>query len=413
MADAIGPERIAAARGVVADRCGFTPALRLGAIDQLLGGAIALKAESLQHTGSFKVRGVSVKLDALGDARRGGVVAGTAGNHGRALAWAAREHGVRCRLFVPADAPISKTEPAARLGAEVERCEGNVDECVALAREHAESEGLAFVHPFDDPDVIAGQGSVGLELLEQVPDVSRVLVPLGGGGLASGIAIAVKSERPEVDVIGVQVEACPSYPRSLEAGEPVAVEAAVTVADGIAVKRPGEITMPLVERWLDEVLVVSEDEVGDAMAELLVEAKLVVEGAGAVGIAALLAEHARPAAQGTTAVVISGGNIDESMLAAISRRGGARHGRGAVLFTTIADRPGSLARLLEAVGGTGASVVDVQHVREAVDLHVAETGVELILETRDRDHTAAIVAELRERGYQVEQQHPVDGRSDR
>jgi threonine dehydratase len=414
MPDAVGPERIAAARRIVAERCALTPALRLAAIDQLLGGAIALKAESLQHTGSFKVRGVSVKLDALGDdARAGGVVAGTAGNHGRALAWAAREHGVRCRLFVPADAPISKTEPAARLGAEVERCDGDVDECVALAREHAEGEGLAFVHPFDDPDVIAGQGSVGLELIEQVPDVSRVLVPLGGGGLASGISIAVKSGHPEVEVIGVQVEACPSYPRSLDAGEPVTVESAVTVADGIAVKRPGEITLPLVERWLDDVLVVSEDEVGDAMAELLAEAKLVVEGAGAVGVAALLAERSEPARSGTTAVVISGGNVDETMLAAISRRGGARHGRGAVLFTTIADRPGSLARLLEAVGATGASVVDVQHVRDAVDLHVAETGVELILETRDREHTAAIVAELRERGYQVEQQHRADGRSER
>ena len=404
--DEIGPERIAAARATVAADCGRTPALRLGAIDDLLGGAVALKAESLQHTGSFKVRGATVKLEALGERAANGVTAGTAGNHGRALAWAAGRRGVPCELFVPADAPIAKTEPAARLGATVQRCEGSVDECLQVARSRADQGGLAFVHPFDDPDVIAGQGTIGLELLEQVPDLTRVVVPLGGGGLASGIAIAVKSERPEAEVIGVQAEACAAYPRSLERGEPVAVDAGITVADGIAVKRPGEITLPLIERWLDDVVVVTEDEVGDAMAELLAEAKLVVEGAGAVGVAALLAGRAKPAGGGVTAVVLSGGNVDETLLAAISRRSGTRHGRGAVLFTTIADRPGSLARLLETVGATGASVVDVQHVRDAVDLHVAETGVELILETRDRGHTATIVDELRERGYEVSLQHP-------
>ncbi|MGH2923192.1 MAG: threonine ammonia-lyase [Solirubrobacterales bacterium] len=409
--DQIGPERIAAGRATVAESCALTPTLHLGAIDELIGGATALKAESLQHTGSFKVRGAIAKLDALGERGADGVTAGTAGNHGRALAWAARRRGVRCELFVPADAPIAKTEPAARLGAAVERCPGAVEDCVALARSRAEAGGLAFVHPFDDPDVIAGQGTIGLELLEQVPDLARVIVPLGGGGLASGIAIAVKSERPAVDVVGVQAEACAAFPPSLEQGEPVAVPASVTVADGIAVKRPGEITLPLIERWLDDVVVVTEDEVGDAMAELLAEAKLVVEGAGAVGLAALLAGRTRPASDGVTAVVLSGGNVDETMLAAISRRSGARHGRGAVLFTTIADRPGSLARLLEAVGSTGASVVDVQHVRDAVDLHVAESGVELILETRDRAHTAEIVDALRGRGYAVKRQHTVSERS--
>ena len=410
--DPVPGERIAAARATVAEQCARTPTLRLAAIDELLGGAIALKAENFQHTGSFKVRGAIVKLAALGDACAAGVVAGTAGNHGRALAWAARRLGVRCELFVPADAPISKTEPAARLGAEVERCEGNVDECLAHAHARAENGGLAFVHPFDDPDVIAGQGTVGLELLEEIPDLARVVVPLGGGGLASGIAIAVRSARPEVEVIGVQAERCATYASALEGGEPVAIEPEATVADGIAVKRPGELTLPLLQRWLDQVAIVSEDEIGDAMALLLAEAKLVVEGAGAVGVAALAAGRVEPAADGTTAVVISGGNVDETLLAAIARRSGGRHGRGAVLFTTIADRPGSLARLLEAVGATGASVVDVQHVRDALDLHVAETGVELILETRGRGHTAEIVAALREHGYAVEQQHPVEERSE-
>jgi threonine dehydratase len=407
----IGVEEIEAAHAAAAEAITRTPTVQLPAIDEMLGGPIALKAENLQETGSFKVRGVSVKLASLGEQCARGVVAGTAGNHGRALAWAAQRRGIPCELFVPEDAPISKTEPAARLGASLTRCSGTVDDCVELAKERAESDGLALVHPFDDPDVIAGQGGIGVELLEDVPELAKVLIPLGGGGLASGIAIAVKSCRPEVEVVGVQVEACASYPASLERGEPVTVKPTSTVADGIAVKRPGRLTMPLVERWLDEIVVVNDDQVGDAMAELLGEAKMVVEGAGAVGVAALASGRATPAAAGTTAIVLSGGNVDETLLAAIARRSGSRHGRGAVLFTTISDRPGSLARLLEAVGATGASVVDVKHVREVVDLHVAETGVELILDTRDPDHTTEIVEHLSGHGYTVKRQHTTE-RSD-
>jgi threonine dehydratase len=383
----MGLKQIEAARDAVWDQYTRTPSFRLAAVDELLGGQIALKAENLQQSGSFKLRGASNKLFSLGAACADGVVAGTAGNHGRALAYAARRRGVPCHLYVPHDAPISKTEPAAELGAVVERCEGGVDDCVVRARERAAADGLAFVHPFDDPAVVAGQGTIGLELLEDVPDLTRVVVPIGGGGLAAGVAIAVKSQRPEAEVVGVRIE-----------------NPETTVADGIAVKHPGELTAPLLERWLDEVVVVSDDETGDAMAALLAEGKLVVEGAGAVGVAALASGRAAPAQSGTTAVILSGGNIDETLLAAIARRAGARRGRGAVLYTTIPDRPGSLAQLLEAVGSTGASVVDVRHVRDAVELHVAETGVELILETRDQDHTDAIVVELGERGYVVQRQ---------
>jgi threonine dehydratase len=403
----IGLEQIAAAREAVSGQYAHTPSLRLPAIDEMLGGVIALKAENLQPSGSFKIRGASHKLARLGAGCERGVVAGTAGNHGRALAYAARLRGVPCELFVPDDAPISKTEPAAELGAGLERCKGTVDDCVALARERAEEAGLAFVHPFDDADVVAGQGTAGLELLEDVPDLARVLVPLGGGGLAAGIAIAVRSQRPEVEVIGVQVESCPSYPVSLAEGHPVTVKPQTTVADGIAVKRPGEITMPLIERWLADVVVVSEDQVGDAMAVLLAEAKQVVEGAGAVGVAALACGRVSPSAKGTTAVVLSGGNVDETVLAAIARRSGSRRGRGAILFTLISDRPGSLARLLDSVGTTGASVVDVRHVRDVVDLHVAETGVELILDTRDIGHTDEVVEELRTQGYEVRRLHTI------
>lgn len=405
---AIGLEGIEAARARIAEVITRTPSLSLPAIDEWLGAPIALKAESLQQTGSFKARGVSVKLASLGEECARGVVAGTAGNHGRALAWAAKRHGVPCELFVPEDAPISKTEPAARLGASLTRTEGTVDDCVERAKERAASGGLTLVHPFDDPEVICGQGSVGLELLEDVPDLAKVLVPLGGGGLASGIAVAVKSQRPEVEVVGVQVTACASYPASIEKGEPVTVKPTRTVADGIAVKRPGEITLPLVQRWLDEIVVVSDDEVGDAMAELLGEAKLVVEGAGAVGIAALAGGHVAAAAKGSTAVVLSGGNVDEVLLGAVARRGASRRGRGAVLFTTISDRPGSLARLLAAVAAAGASIVDVRHVREVVNLHVAETGVELILDTRDPEHTRQVIEDLSGRGYTVRRQHTTE-----
>jgi threonine dehydratase len=405
----ISAEEIAAAHAEIAGEVTRTPALTLPAIDEMLGGRIALKAENLQQTGSFKARGVSVKLASLGDECRKGVVAGTAGNHGRALAWAAQRREIPCELFVPEDAPISKTEPAARLGASLTRCKGTVDDCVELATERAESDGLTLVHPFDDPKVITGQAGIGLELLDQLPDLAKVVVPLGGGGLASGIAIAVKQHRPEVEVVGVQVEACASYPESLEKGEAVTVKPAATVADGIAVKRPGKLTLPLVDRWLDGIEVVSDDQVGDAMAELLGEAKLVVEGAGAVGVAAMASGYVQPAEQGSTAVILSGGNVDESLLAAIARRSGSRHGRGAVLFTTISDRPGSLAQLLEAVGASGASVVDVRHVREVVDLHVAETGVELILDTRDPEHTTQVIEDLSDRGYAVEKQHTARG----
>jgi threonine dehydratase len=384
-----------------------TPTLRVARIDEVCQGSIALKAESLQASGSFKLRGASAKLRSSAAACERGVVAGTAGNHGQAVALAARRQGVSCDLFVPVDAPVSKTVPAALLGASLHPCEGSVDECIEDARRFAERAGVEMVHPFDDPEVIAGQGTVGLELTQDTEDLRKVIVPLGGGGLAAGVAIAVKTERPDTEVVGVQVEACASYPGSLAAGKPVPCASGQTVADGIAVKRPGAVTLPLIDAWLDRVAVVGEDEVGDAMALLLGEGKLVVEGAGAVGIAALLGGHEPPAVDGTTAVILSGGNIDEELLIAVARRSETQHGRGVVLFTTISDRPGSLARLLERVARAGANVVDVRHIREGVSLGISETGVELILETRGTEHAEEIVASLTEHGYHVhEVMHP-------
>ena len=386
-----------------------TPVLRVPAIDERLGGRIALKAESLQQGGSFKLRGATAKLTASPANGGRGVVAGTAGNHGQAVALAARRHGVGCDLFVPLDAPVSKTGPAARLGARLHPLEGTVDDCVAAALEFAAEHDILFVHPFDDVDVIAGQGTVGLELLEQVDDLAQVVVPLGGGGLLGGVAVAVKAQRPDARLIGVQVDACASWPGSLDAGRPEPVKAGRTVCDGIAVKRPGELTLPLVEQLVDEVVVVSDDEAGDAMALLLAEGKLVVEGAGAVGLAALMCGRLGPADGGTTAVVLSGGNIDEEVLMAVARRSETLQGRGAVLFTRISDRPGGLARLLEQVAAAGANVVDVRHLREGVELHMAETGVELVVETRGAEHARDLVETLRDAGYPVEQRYPPSG----
>ncbi len=373
--------------------------LSSGTLSARAGVTVALKTENLQRTGSFKLRGALAKLAALGDQCAGGVVTASAGNHGQALAYAARARGVRCEVFMPQQAPIAKVEAATGLGAQVHLVGSTLEESLAAARERAERDQLAFVHPFNDPEVIAGQGSVGLELLSQVPDLSNVVVPIGGGGLASGVAIALKSQRPEIRVIGVQVATCAPFPASLQAGEPVAVDSALTIADGIAVKRPGELTLALIKRWVDEVVVVAEDDVGEAMVFLLERAKLVVEGAGAVGVAALLSGSAHPTAEGTTVTILSGGNVDAGLLAQIVRRHESQAGRRLVLLACVPDRPGSLAGLLSLVAEHGANLLDVIHIREGLDLHVRETAVQLVLETRGQAHAQDVSAAVREAGY--------------
>jgi threonine dehydratase len=290
--------------------------------------------------------------------------------------------GVRCEVFVPAEAPIAKHDAAVGQGATVSVCDGGLDECLARARERAETDGLAFVHPYDDPDVVAGQGSVGLELLEDVPDLAQVIVPVGGGGLCSGVALAVRDAG--VRVVGVRAAA--------------AVSGRLTIADGIAIKHPGEVTAPLLDALVDEFLEVEEEEIAQAMVALMERAKLVVEGAGAVGVAALLAGRVR-ASEGTTVVVLSGGNVDAGLLAELARRHESESGRRLVLLTRVGDRPGSLARLLARVAAAGANVITVAHVREGLDLHVRETAIELVLETRGRDHADEVVATLEEGGY--------------
>jgi threonine dehydratase len=260
-----------------------------------------------------------------------------------------------------------------------------LEECLEAAQERARDRGMTFVHPFDDPDVVAGQGSLGLELLEDVPDLARVVVPVGGGGLASGVAIAVKSARPEVQVVGVRI-----------------ADTALTIADGIAVKHPGELTQVLLREWLDDEVVVEDEDVAEAMVVLLERCKVVVEGAGAVGVAALLRGKLAPAPQGTTVAVLSGGNVDAGLLLSIARRHETLAGRRLVVLSRVPDRPGKLAELLASVAAAGGNVVDVSHVREGFDLHVRETAVELVLETRGREHADDVMRAMRAAGYSAQ-----------
>jgi threonine dehydratase len=389
---------VRAARAAVGTVARHTPILSTRTFSERAGGTVVLKAENLQRTGSFKVRGVAAKLEALGEAGCAhGVVAASAGNHAQALAAAAQIRGVACEVFVPADAPMAKVEAARGQGAIVHIGGASVHECLIAARERSESGGLAFVHPFDDPAIVAGQGTLGLELLDDVPDLAQVVVPVGGGGLASGVAVAIKAARPEVRIIGVQAAACAPYPESLARGEPIEASSALTIADGIAVKRPGGLTLRLIQRLVDDIVLVTEDEIAEAMALLLERCKLVVEGAGAVGVAALLGGKVPP--RGVTVAVLSGGNVDAGLLAAIARRHESGMGRRLVLLTRVADRPGSLVHMLASVADTGANIVDVSHMREGIDLHVRETAVELVLETRGHEHAERVLGDLREKGY--------------
>jgi len=389
-----------AALDIVRERARETPVLVSGTLSERFGARILLKAENLQRTGSFKLRGALHRLAHIGDATS--VVAGSAGNHAQALAYAASARGVACEVFMPAEAAVAKVAAVLGYGGLVTLRGETVDDCVAAARERAAETGAVFVHPFDDPDVIIGQATLGVELLAQVPDLASVIVPIGGGGLISGVAGAVKLARPEVRVIGVQVAACAPFPAALAAGAPLAVTPESTIADGIAVKRPGAITLPLVQRWVDDVVVVSEEDTAEAMVLLLERAKLVVEGAGAVGVAALLAHAAAPSAEGSTVVVLSGGNVDAGLLAAVARRHETAVGRRMRVFTVVADRPGGLAALLLCIAHAGGNLLAVEHVREAVNLQVRQTGIELTLETRGAEHAEAILAAMAEAGYATE-----------
>ena len=372
------------ARGRIRGIVDVTPIYPSETFSRRCGREVRLKAENLQRTGAFKIRGAMNKLATLSPSEReAGVVAASAGNHGQAVAWAARELGIRARIFVPLDAPMAKVDACRNYGAETELSGSDFEDALAAALGEVEETGATFIHPYEDRAVIAGQGTIGLELLEQVPDVETVLIPIGGGGLALGIATALRAVRPELRLVGVQA--------GLEG---------YTIADGIAVKVPSEFTMPLLEDLLDDLVGVTDEEISNAIVLLLERAKLVVEGAGAVGVAALLADKA--GGQGVAVPLLSGGNIDATMLISVMRRGLTVSGRYLVVRTQLADRPGELIKLLSLVAEERGNVIAVEHHREGMDVPVSETEVELTLVTRDEDHCVQLLAAMDQRGYTVE-----------
>lgn len=394
----ISRDEILAARAAGAAYVKRTPTTESAALTARCGGNIVLKAENLQRTGSFKIRGAMNKVASLGTAASAGVVAGSAGNHAQAIAFAAQVNGIACEIFVPAGASISKIAACRAYGATISEGGDSLDNAVALAKERAAATGMNFCHPYDDPAVVAGQATLGLELIEDIPDLRTVVIPLGGGGLTGGAAIALKQHDPRIRVIGVQVSACAPYAHLPAPDGPV-----VTLADGIAVKKPGAVTRPIIEEFVDDVVVVEEDDVADAMILLMERGKLLVEGGGAVGASALMRGLVRPATDGVTCVVLSGGNVDLGLLPGLVRRHETQAGRRLILFARIPDRPGGLANLLTLLAAQGANLIEVEHVREGVDLHVRETGVQIVLETRGTEHADAVVAAARSAGYEVEE----------
>jgi len=361
-----------------------TPVYLSETFSRRCGREVRLKAENLQRTGAFKIRGAVNRLSLLTpEERAAGVVAASAGNHGQAVAWAARELGVHARIFVPITAPMAKVEACRNYGAQLELVGADFEDALSAAIAYVQETGGTFIHPYEDQFVVAGQGTIGLELLEQEPDVGTVLIPIGGGGLALGIATAVRASKPEVRLVGVRA-GVDGY----------------TIADGIAVKIPSDFTMPLLEDLLDDIVAVTDEEISEAIVLLLERAKLVVEGAGAVGVAALLSGKAE--ATGTAVPILSGGNIDATMLISVMRHGLTSAGRYLVVRTQLADRPGELIKLLSLVAEERGNVISVEHHREGMDIPVSETEVELTLVTRDEEHCQQLLSAMAERGYTTE-----------
>jgi threonine dehydratase len=377
----------------------ITPVERSRAIGEHVGAEVRLKCENLQRTGSFKLRGAYNRIAKLSPAERArGVVCASAGNHAQGVALAASLQGVDAKVFMPTEAPLPKLMATQGYGAEVELVGASFDDALAAAQAAAERDGRVFVHPFDHPDIIAGQGTVGLELIEQVPDVATVLVCLGGGGLLSGIAVALRALKPDVRIVGIQAAGCDTFRASLEAGHPIAIPSAETIADGIAVKRPGELTLAHVEALVDDIVTVTDDELARAVVLLLERSKLVVEPSGAAGVAALL-EHRIGRVDGPVVVTLSGGNIDPLVLQHLVTGGLTTEGRYATIRTRVADRPGALSALLQLIAGLRANVVGISHHRLERRLRVGQVEVVLELETRGHDHVAQLRSALVEAGY--------------
>ncbi|ALU95868.1 threonine ammonia-lyase [Streptomyces rubiginosohelvolus] len=369
-------------------------------LTELVGAPVHLKCENLQRTGSFKLRGAYVRISGLTPVERAaGVVAASAGNHAQGVALASSLLGVRSTVFMPVGAPLPKVAATREYGAEVRLHGQVVDETLAAAQRYAEETGAVFIHPFDHPDIIAGQGTVGLEILEQCPEVRTIVLGIGGGGFAAGVAVAVKALRPDVRIVGVQAEGAACYPPSLAAGYPVSLDAPATMADGIKVGRPGDVPFALVEELVDEVRTVTEDELSSALLLCLERAKLVVEPAGASPVAALLSDP--KAFRGPVVAVLSGGNVDPLLMQRILRHGMSAAGRYLSLRLRLTDRPGALAALLATLTVADANVLDISHVRTDPRLGLTEAEVDLYLETKGPQHCADVEGTLRAEGYRV------------
>ena len=371
-------------------------------LSQMTGQETLLKLDNVQRTGAFKERGALNKILTLSDdEKRRGVVAASAGNHAQAVAYHACARGIKAQIVMPLMTPLVKVAATKGFGADVVLHGANYDEAYAHALESCAEQGMTFLHPFDDAEVIHGQGSIGLELLEQAPDLEAVIVPIGGGGLISGVACAVKESKPGVRVIGVQTERLPSMLRAKEAGHPVTIAASATIADGIAVRRAGEVTLPLVQRYVDEIVTVDEEEIANAILVLLEKEKTLAEGAGAVAIASLL-QHKTSLKSQKTAALVCGGNIDVSLLAKIIERGLAKDGRRLRLRIHLTDRPGALHQLTKIIADLRANIVETQYDRTYYGVNLGDTAIDLSMETRGREHIEQILDALTADEYKHE-----------
>ncbi len=380
----------------VARKTTVIPAPKLSANCELY-----LKTENLQLTGSFKLRGAYYKIACLTDEEKArGVIACSAGNHAQGVALGATHNGIKSLICLPAGAPISKVEATRGYGAEICLVPGVYDDAYAKAIELRDKEGYTFVHPFDDPKVIAGQGTIGLEVLDQLPDVQAVVVPIGGGGLASGVAFAVKTLRPDVKVYGVQAAGAPSMERSLHQHQICHLDSVSTIADGIAVKQPGNLTYELCNKYIDDIVTVNDDETAAAILALMEKQKLVAEGAGAVGVAAVMFDKL-PVKGQKVVCIVSGGNIDVNTLNRVISRGLTKSGRKYTFIIDLVDKPGQLSGALSIVADMGGNVISVTHERTNASTEINGCSIRLELETRDAEHIDQIRRHLTENGFNV------------
>jgi threonine dehydratase len=391
---------VEAARKLLLGITRVTPLEPSRPLTDAMSGPVWLKCENVQRAGSYKIRGAYVRISRLSDAERArGVVAASAGNHAQGVALAAGLLGCRSTVFMPQGAPLPKVAATLGYGATIEYAGSNVDEALAAAEEFAQRTGAVLIHPFDHADVIAGQGTVALEILEQLPDVATIVTGVGGGGLISGIAVVAKAMRPNIRVVGVQAAGAASYPPSLAAGRPIRLASYGTVADGIAVGRPGDLTFAHVSKLVDEIVTVTDEDISRALLMLMERGKLVVEPAGGVGVAALLSGAVK--VESPVVAVLSGGNIDPMLLARVIEHGLAAAGRYLSFTVRCADRPGELARMLAEIAEYEANVVDVEHRRKDRRLRLGEVEVALSVETRGPEHSERLIAQLRASGYTV------------